>query len=93
MFLWLIIKKKIEGVITYLILALKAMQPVPGLKLELRTEQAPMREVEEPGEEGVIGGWFPVARICVQPNVQGLDQGLAMLLAAGVLVQGVVSRK
>lgn len=86
-------KKKIKGVITYLILALKAMQPVPGLKLELGAKEAPLREVEEPGEERVVGGWLPVARICVQPNVQGLDQGLAMLLAAGVLVQGVVSRE
>lgn len=69
------------------------MEPVPGLKLELRAEQTPMREVEEPREEGVVGGWLPVARIRVKPDVEGLDQGLAMLLAAGVLVQGVVSRE
>lgn len=85
-------REKIESAITYLILALKAMQPVPGLKLELRAEQASMREVEEHGEERVVGGRLPVTRICVQPNVQGLDQGLAMLLAAArVFVQGVVS--
>lgn len=83
-----------ERDITYLILALKAVQPVPGLKLELGAEQAPMREVEESGEERVVGGRLPVAGIRVQPDVQGLDQGLAMLLAAaGVLVQGVVSRE
>lgn len=69
------------------------MQPVFSLKLELRADEALLRELEEPGEQGMARGWLPVARVCVQPDVQGLDQGLAVLLAADAPVQGVVSRE
>lgn len=79
--------------ITYLILPLEPVQPVLGLKLELGAVEALLRELEEPGEQGMTRGWLPVAQIGVQPDVQGLDQGLAVLLAAGAALQGVVSRE
>lgn len=79
--------------VTYLILPLKPVQSVFGLKLEFGADKTLLRELEEPGEQGMIGRWFPVARIGVQPDVQGLDQGLAVLLAAGAPVQGVESRE
>lgn len=63
---------------------------MPGLKLELGAEEMPMREVQQPGEEGMVRGRLPVTRICVQPYVQGLHQGLAVLLAAGTIVERVV---
>lgn len=66
------------------------MQSVLGLKLEFGADEALLRELEESGEQGMIRGWLPVARVSVQPDVQSLDQSLAMLLAP---VQGVVSRE
>lgn len=79
--------------VTYLILPLKPVQTVLGLKLELGADETLLRELEEPGEQGVIGGWLPIAQVSVQPDVQGLDQGLAVLLATDAPVQGVVSRE
>lgn len=79
--------------VTYLILPLKPVQTVLGLKFELGAEETLLRELKEPGEQRVIGGWLPVARVSVQPDVQGLDQGLAVLLAAGAPIQGIVSRE
>jgi len=79
--------------ITYLILPLKPVQPVLGLKLELGAGETLLRELEEPGEQGMVGGWLPVVRVSVQPDVQGLNESLVMLLAADAPIQGVISRE
>lgn len=55
------------------------MQSVPGLELELRAGQPAMGKVQEPREQRVAGRRAPVTWIRVQPDVERLDEGLAVL--------------
>ena len=63
---------------------------MPGLELELGAGEAAMRKVEEAREQRVVGRWAPVTWIGVEPDVERLDEGLAVL-GVGRLVQRVVA--